>query len=925
MVEVFTIGGGDYLVNVFNAVAAWTGGGGYKSLIKVAMVIGLIYSMCALAFTRNITAWLNWYLSSAAIYMCLMVPTVTVKVTDRINPNLQAATIANVPLGLGVMASFTSRLGDWLTVNAETVFHQPEELQYNKTGLIFGARLLESVRTMQIRDPRVAGNVQTYFKSCVFPQVMLGQVSLWNVAGERDMWQAMGPGAKALSMPYVDVLGWDPLAMGKRSVVTCEEAYKLLDNDFRNIINVDNVPWGEEILAGYAGSETGSQMDFWEKYLPPALGKLFSYQTLNTPSTLRQGMLINAFLQARDGMGAGASGGALDSFAATRSQVQAENTYNSIAQQAMTWVPLLSIVLTCVFYAMFPVIFPLFLLPQTGVQTLKGYVAGFFYLASWGPMYVIIHMIAMSRYMDVTDQLRNLTVTRYNALGTAYTDASTIAGYMLMSVPFLAAGLAKGALSIGGQATSILAPAQNAAEAAALEQTTGNYSYGNTSFANSSANMHQSNQWSDAPTYMTGASAFTRRTDNGTNVSTYGDGNEVYNMSNAISNTAFSPSMSQGAIATESRQASTAARVADGYEEASRREVQHLQALRNSHSQTNETSHGFDSSSGVRGGSSTEQSDRRGITDRAGVEDRNSVSDGTRHEQSRGSNTNYSDQYSGGLNVGASLGAKLGLGGGRGTGAGADAGASVSGNVGWTRAYLKADTTSDLASNHNSRDRSTSASSGISEEHGTSASSSINDGTFYQQGSFSRSQNSEAFTKAEEESLSKIQSYNESARHYRELSRSLEQHASFAETNGFNLSTDLRQDLANFYSQQERDNPGANLPALYATSVSPTQEIARNAVISKWSTERQNAVEQDIQAALSDPALSNMNVPGVTSEQSVSARYSGGEALHSPLPIQADRPNRTQQEGVIVEGAQDLIGEQHRRNNDSNSQLRNPK
>src|SRR3546814_9319049 len=34
MLEVFTVGGGEYLVNTFNAVAAWSGGGGYKSLIR---------------------------------------------------------------------------------------------------------------------------------------------------------------------------------------------------------------------------------------------------------------------------------------------------------------------------------------------------------------------------------------------------------------------------------------------------------------------------------------------------------------------------------------------------------------------------------------------------------------------------------------------------------------------------------------------------------------------------------------------------------------------------------------------------------------------------------------------------------------------------------------------------------------------------
>lgn len=910
MVEVFTIGGGDYLVNVFNAVAAWTGGGGYKSLIKVAMVIGLIYAMCALAFTRNITAWLNWYLTSAAIYMCLMVPTVTVKVTDRLNPSLRAAAVDNVPLGLGVMASFTSRLSDWLTINAETVFHQPDELQYNKTGLIFGARLFEQYRTMQIRDPRVNTNVQTYFKSCLFPQIMLGQASIFHATNELNMWKWMGPGAKALSMPYIDVYNSDwTSSPANRTIVSCEEAYKLLDTDFNNTISWDYNIWGYEILPGIEGG----QMDFWAKYLPPALGQIFRWSEDYAPKSIRQSMLINAFLQARDGMGTGTNGGSLDTFAATRAQVQAENTYNSIAQQAMTWVPLLSIVLTCVFYAMFPVVFPLFLLPQTGVQTLKGYVSGFFYLASWGPMYVIIHMIAMSRFTETTRGIGGLSVTNYNALGTAYTDASNIAGYMLMSVPFLAAGLAKGALSIGGQATSILAPAQNAAEAAALEQTTGNYSYGNTSFANSSANMHQSNQWSDAPTYMTGASAFTRRTDNGTNVSTYGDGNEVYNMSNAISSTGFTPTATQGAVATKSSQASMSARIADGYEEASRREVQHLQALRNSHSQTNETSHGFDSSAGIRGGSSTEQSDRRGITDRAGIEDRDSVSSGTRHEKSSGSNTNYADRYSGGVDLRGTASAGAGVGSPGGQGIGGKIGAALSGNLGWDRSYTTADLTNDTKSSHGSKDHSSSRTDGISEEHGTSASSSINDGTFYQEGSFSRSQSSEAFTKAEEESLSKIQSYNESARHYRELSRSLEQQASFAETNGFNLSTDLRQDLANFYSQQERDNPGANLPALYATSVSPTQEMARNAVISKWSAERQSAIESDIQQALNDPALQGMDIPNVSNEASVSSRYSGGQRLGSPEPVGTNKADRSDQDQVITEGAGRLLAEQHRR------------
>ena len=54
MVEIFTVGGGDYLVNVFQAVSAWTGNGGYKSLIQVVLVMGLGLSAIGLFVNREI-------------------------------------------------------------------------------------------------------------------------------------------------------------------------------------------------------------------------------------------------------------------------------------------------------------------------------------------------------------------------------------------------------------------------------------------------------------------------------------------------------------------------------------------------------------------------------------------------------------------------------------------------------------------------------------------------------------------------------------------------------------------------------------------------------------------------------------------------------------------------------------------------------
>ena len=174
MLEVFTVGGGDYLVNTFNAIAAWTGSGGFKSLIRVCMVMGLIYALLITAMDLDWRVWLRWFMQSTLIYLALMVPTVTVKVTDRINPGLAPATVANVPIGLGVMASFTSQVSDYLTRTAETVFVMPAALSYSNGGYVYGARLWDNLRGFEIRDPVFKANLDGYPNLSAYFDILLG-------------------------------------------------------------------------------------------------------------------------------------------------------------------------------------------------------------------------------------------------------------------------------------------------------------------------------------------------------------------------------------------------------------------------------------------------------------------------------------------------------------------------------------------------------------------------------------------------------------------------------------------------------------------------------------------------------------------------------------------------------------------------------
>src|SRR3546814_78683 len=172
-------------------------------------------------------------------------------------------------------------------------------------------------------------------------------------------------------------------------IVTCRQAYQALDAQWGPMIEANTPLWGKEAYPKLSNALAADKL----KHDVPIVSAAFTGASGSYAEVMRQNTAINAFMQARNGMSGGAGAAAIDTFAQTRADIQARNTYNSIAQQAMAWVPILNIVLTVVFFAMFPVIFPLFLMPQTGLSSLKGYTMGFFYLAAWGPLYVILHMI----------------------------------------------------------------------------------------------------------------------------------------------------------------------------------------------------------------------------------------------------------------------------------------------------------------------------------------------------------------------------------------------------------------------------------------------------------------------------------------------------------------------------------------------------
>ena len=521
MVEIFTVGGGDYLVNVFQAVAAWTGNGGYKSLLQVVMVMGLGLSALTLAFNQDWRAWINWFLGATLIYSCLMVPRLDVHVTDRLNPSLAPANVSNVPLGLALMASFTSQVGDYLTGSAEVVFGLPGDLNYSKNGMIYGARLYDATRSLRISDPEFAANLDEHFRQCVFYDVLLGRYSMKELAETGDIWATIAPGSQARAQRFLT----RDTASGQVSsnIVTCREAYDTLNAQWAGLVDAMGSVFGRQLYPNQTAALAKAKL-FAD--LPVAYQYLTGVSA-NATEIFKQTLTINAMSQAMHSMSGTGGAGNVDVYAQTRADIQTERTYGSIASNAMKWVPLLNVVLTVLFYALFPVLFPLFLLPKTGPVALKGYVTGFFYLAAWGPLFVILHMMLMYKGaadMSAVTGSNGLSLASFTGMADVNSDIGLLAGYLIASVPFLAGGVAKGAMAISHHATSYLNPSQNAAEEAAREASTGNVSLGNNSFENSSVLTRQFAQGTISPSFTYGAPQTRTFSDTGAMTTSFPDG-----------------------------------------------------------------------------------------------------------------------------------------------------------------------------------------------------------------------------------------------------------------------------------------------------------------------------------------------------------------------------------------------------------------
>ena len=493
MYELFTLGGGTYLVDLLNAVAAITSGGAYITLAQLAGVGGLGWVLFRTAFGGSWKDNAKWMLLFVTVWGAMIVPKATVRVVDRLDPALAPAVVANVPVGLALFASLTSQVGDGLTRLTEQAFTLPDDLAYQRHGLIFGARLAAATTRLEITDTVFARNVRNYVRQCVFYALLLGHISADDLRESTDIWSlvtAGGTPSAGASPARMFEFATRQAAVGTgatpiaREIVTCQAGAGRLNALWNAEIARAGTVFGRRI---FPGSRTEALARAELLAALPAAHDFLIGASRSAGEIMRQQMVLNAVHDAGEQWAAEAgNAAALQAYTEARAEAQTVSAYRAIGRQAETWVPLLKIVFECLYIGAFPMAVLLMLTPA-GTAIFRSYVSGLIWLQSWGPLYAVLHRISMgeaaermaaSALMPGGDS--GISLVAQAGIRAVASDVAVMSGYLSMSVPFLAASLAYGLGKATVLATSVLAVGQDAASSAAREGTTGNLSLANT-------------------------------------------------------------------------------------------------------------------------------------------------------------------------------------------------------------------------------------------------------------------------------------------------------------------------------------------------------------------------------------------------------------------------------------------------------------
>ena len=504
-----------------------------SSTFRTAIDIMLILSVSMVGYQyvlgKKLEALWRYVVTSFFVTFALLGIKVPVAIIDMQTATGagSALTVDHVPLGLALPSSIISGMGYGITMVFSDIFHSVDELDYTKTGMIFGSRTwLAATQARVTSSPALSADLSSYIRQCVFSAKLLGS-------------QSITPQELVNSPELIKTYFENPspiyrviLRSGKN--VSCIEAASNIKLRLATAAQLELARLGRVMTKGDAtkfGNILAAEHDYYMGVSKDAA------------ETLTQNILINATRDA-----------AADAFAFTGSDAELMNYTNTTSMQKMHiaeansfWLssfrlPFFMTIVLMITTCIFPLIALLSFLPLTQ-NVYVYYLQSQAYLWSWPPMFIIIHFLvslASSEKIGLFGhKTGGVTFSNVDALASQHSTFAYTAGALAMSVPFLAYYITKGLSSVlsnasthfGGMVQSVSMSEATSAAQGNISMAT--YSGWNMNYDNTNAHKFDTNSF-----HAEGRS--TMQMANGSLLSRNADGSHVGNIQPAISSAAVS-------------------------------------------------------------------------------------------------------------------------------------------------------------------------------------------------------------------------------------------------------------------------------------------------------------------------------------------------------------------------------------------------
>ncbi len=493
---IYSYGGGEALQTVFNALAiCFSSSGIVAAFVLIGGFMGFMQSMGSAAIKNMPTELLKYFLWYGAISTIALSVKTPLWVDDIVEKRIYK--IDNVPIILSLPISYISKIGYVTTEEMEKTFNVPGDLQYSKTGRIFGSELMSDLGFFTIKDRRFRKNIHRLTNNCIIMDGLIGhRYTMDDLSKTKDIWQFYkNTASEALGFFYIDK------ETKLADLVTCKEGINKMEAEWGDIIKESAKYYGKRYFP-HNKNEQAAKTAFLSAL--PIAYQNFTNMSEDASSLLKQTMMINALRAAPQEklMELGST-----NYAVAKSTLQQRSTFQISGEMAKKLLPAMKVVFEALIYGSFVFVMILATLPE-GWRVLMTYFGLVLWLQVWPPMYAILNMV-MNLYSKVktSNILDSTGLNDGNILEviSANADIASKAGFLSMSIPFISYAVIKGgASSFVHLATHLGGVTQAASSAAGSEISSGNLSFANVSSGNWNYDNHSAFHQNTAATNRSG-------------------------------------------------------------------------------------------------------------------------------------------------------------------------------------------------------------------------------------------------------------------------------------------------------------------------------------------------------------------------------------------------------------------------------------